>query len=255
MSDLPGRTTHSGVFVADDFRDNLVIDRYDSVFVGMRASKLRHMRSRNSEDAVSWNVFRTLRQIDPNLWVTPLMSTAFAHAPTGHVRETTVELWRNVPPPPALLREGDEGISEIDVLIENPHWVLFIEAKLTSDISTGTTTRPERDQVLRNLDVGSYYAGVRDFYFALLVQDTERSPQGASRLAEYRDGEEIRRRLPHRYDGLSNLKAAGMLTWADLYAILAEIPRQTASQLEAECARRCATWLHERGLGKTAESV
>jgi hypothetical protein len=40
--------------VADDFRDNFIIDRYDPVFVTMPASKLKHLRSENSQDAVTW---------------------------------------------------------------------------------------------------------------------------------------------------------------------------------------------------------
>jgi hypothetical protein len=37
------------VRVTADFRDNLIIDRYDPVFVSMRASKVKHLRSENSE--------------------------------------------------------------------------------------------------------------------------------------------------------------------------------------------------------------
>jgi hypothetical protein len=255
MSDIPGRVTPSGVFLAEDFRDNLIIDRFDPVFVRMRASKLRHMRSRNSEDVVSWNVFRTLRQIDPTFWVTDLMAHAFGHAPSTDVRQTTVELWQAAAPPPALLQGGDEGISEIDVLIENPHWVLFIEAKLKSDISTGTTVRPDRDQVLRNLDVGSYYAGVRDFYFALLTTDPGRSPKGAAALLTYADREALRSRLPHRHDGLANLRGIGTLTWVTLHSILTSVASTTSSPLEQGYATRCAAWLQTRGFGGGAGAV
>ncbi len=100
--------------------------------------------------------------------------------PSDH--ETVIRLWRSAAPPPGLLIGGDEGISEIDVVIEAATWVWFIEAKYTSDISLGTTTRPDRDQVLRNIDVGSYYAGVRQFFFSLLVSSEERSPEGTKRM-------------------------------------------------------------------------
>lgn len=98
-----------------------------------------------------------------------------------------INLWVSVSPPPALLAQADEGTSEIDVVLESGSWVWFIEAKYRSDISTGTTTRPLRDQVLRNIDVGSYCAGVRDFFFSLLVQSAERSPLGAAAVARYSD--------------------------------------------------------------------
>lgn len=62
---MTGPSTHvtkSGVRIAGDFRDNLIIDRYAPVILGMRASKLKHLCSENSEDAVSWNVFRSWRR-------------------------------------------------------------------------------------------------------------------------------------------------------------------------------------------------
>ena len=57
MAAAGGRLSPSGIWIADDFRSNLIIDRYDPVFADMRASKLKHLRSVNSEDAVTWNVF------------------------------------------------------------------------------------------------------------------------------------------------------------------------------------------------------
>ena len=160
-----GQLSPSGVWVATDFRSNLIIDRYDPVFADTRASKLKHLRSVNSEDAVTWNVFRSLRQIAPEAWLPALWERAFpTFAPLSDLH-ATVMLWQSVPPPLGLLAGGDEGDSEIDVIVEAATWVWFIEAKHRSDISMGTTTRPERNQVLRNLDVGTYYAGVRQFFF------------------------------------------------------------------------------------------
>jgi hypothetical protein len=153
----------------------------------MRASKLKHLRSANSEDAVTWNVFRSLRQITPEAWLPTLWRRAFPSSPCPTDDKALIRIWHSVAPPPGLLVGGDEGISEIDVVIEAPTWAWFIEAKYTSDISLGTTTRPTRDQILRNIDVGSYYAGVRQFFFSLLVSSEERSPEGSKRMREYSD--------------------------------------------------------------------
>src|SRR5262245_3276487 len=177
-----GQLSPSGVWVANDFRANLIIDRYDPVFADMRASKLKHLRSANSEDAVTWNVFRSLRQIAPEIWLPPLWQLAFPDIKKPSDLRATVRLWESVSPPLGLLADGDEGASEIDVVIETASWVWFIEAKYRSDISTGTTTRPERDQILRNLDVGTYYAGVRQFFFSLLISSEQRSPVGTKLL-------------------------------------------------------------------------
>ncbi|WP_377828807.1 hypothetical protein ACFKHW_37700 [Bradyrhizobium lupini] len=252
MEDTKGRRSPSGVLVADDFRHNLIIDRYDPIFADMRASKVKHLRSANSEDAVTWNVFRSLRQITPQLWLPSLWQEAFSLGCPCDLK-ATVRLWQSVPPPLGLLDGGDEGHSEIDVIIETPTWVWFIEAKYRSDISLGTTTRPQRDQILRNLDVGSYHAGVRDFFFSLLIASKAASPKGADKVAQYADISVPRDRLrAHRPDGLQNLRAAGLLTWAALAKVLDEAAKVARQDDERAYAQRASVWLRERGLHQSS---
>jgi hypothetical protein len=240
----------SGVRIARDFRDNLIIDRYDPVFADMRASKIKHLRSANSEDAVTWNVFRSLRQIAPEHWLQRLWSAAFPAQPIPLDLSATVRLWVSVEPPLGLLAYGDEGASEIDIVIESATWVWFIEAKYRSDISLGTTTRPDRDQVIRNIDVGSYYAGVRSFYFSLLTISEQRSPHGTARVQAYMDFEAVRALLrPHRPDGLRNLTAVGTLTWPDLGRVLKSAATSNARPDEREYASRASEWLESRNIG------
>jgi hypothetical protein len=237
----------SGVPIARDFRDNLIIDRYDPVFADMRASKIKHLRSANSEDAVTWNVFRSLRQIAPPHWLPQLRALAFAEAGYTDDLNATVSLWPSIRPPLGLLMYGDEGASEIDVLIEAPTWVWLIEAKYRSDISTGTTTRPDRDQVLRNIDVGSHYAGVRKFFFSLLIESEARSPEGKARTEAYADFQVVRDRLKdHRPDGLPNLTGIGLLTWSNLHAVLRGAAESASRQDERDYARRVSDWLIDR---------
>ncbi|MBL0170930.1 MAG: hypothetical protein IPP90_09395 [Gemmatimonadaceae bacterium] len=244
-----GRESKSGVFIAEDFRDNLIIDRYDPVFASMRASKRKHLRSVNSEDAVTWNVFRSLRQIAPTIWLPDLFATAFPGAMLSHAEHATVALWKTVEPPPALLVDADEGESEIDVVIETPSMVWFIEAKLHGDISTRTTTRADRDQVLRNIDVGSYYAGVRRFHFSLLVADRRRSEEGVKAVESYRDVTKVRHALgKHRSDGLENLGGVGLLLWSDLAEVLAGTIDSTSQEDERLYASRALAWLRGMGL-------
>ena len=243
-----GKFSASGVLVADDFRDNLIIDRYDPVFSRMRASKITHLRSENSEDAISWNVFRSLRQISPELWLPHIAEVAFGGEVFDQIDGATVELWKDVFPPLSLLREGDEGISEIDICIESADWVWFIEAKYTSDISVGTTTRSDRDQVLRNIDVGSFYAGRRDFYFALLCLDDGRSPKGVAAVEEYKDMDYLRARLPHRRDPLDNVRQLGVIYWSDLAELFFRCRSAQCNEYEAMIVDRAVTWLEGRGI-------
>jgi len=249
MKSNQGELSPSGVHIAADFRDNLIIDRYDPVFSDMRASKIKHLRSANSEDAITWNVFRSLRQITPDAWLASLWQTAFPSIECPSDKRTVIHIWRSVAPPPGLIAGGDEGISEIDVVIEASSWVWFIEAKYRSDISLGTTTRPLRDQILRNIDVGSYYAGVRQFFFSLLVSSESNSPEGAKRLREYTDLSVPKLKLAaHRPDGLGNLKAISQLTWAALGDVLEHASKHAPRDDERTYALRAVTWLLERGL-------
>jgi hypothetical protein len=253
MPQPSGQFSPSGVLIADDFRDNLIIDRFDPVFADMRASKIKHLRSVNSEDAVTWNVFRSLRQITPAAWLPGLWRRAFPTTACPTDLNVVVKVWQSIAPPVGLLATGDEGASEIDVAIEAPTWVWFIEAKHRSDISIGTTTRPDRDQIIRNLDVGTYYAGVRQFVFSLLVSTERTSPEGVKRIAEYAALDTVRAKLrAHRPDGLENLRAVGLLTWVALAEILDEASREASREDERSYAARALSWLHDRGLAKSA---
>jgi hypothetical protein len=237
----------NSVRLADDFRDNLIIDRYDPVFKRMRGRKLAHLRSENSEDVITWNVFRSLRQIDPRDWLPQLTERAVGLALPCEA--ATLSLWSSLGPPPALIATGAEGRSEVDVIIEAPSWVWVIEAKYKSDISLGTTVRSNRDQILRNIDVGSRYSGSRDFYFSLLVVNAEQSSQGSARIAAYQDIEAVRRALrEHRPDGLQNLKAVTLLRWSDVARVLRQASEGAKRIDERIYADRALRWLTERKL-------
>lgn len=253
MTDQSFTNSPTGVRIENDFRVNLIIDKYDPVFSSMRASKIKHLRSENSEDVVTWNVFRSLRQIEPGAWLPSLIKVGL---PQRHVLDcagVVVNLWQTISPPASLLLLGDEGDSEIDVIIESPSWVWFIEAKFQSDISSGTTTRPLRDQILRNIDVGSYYAGVRDFYFSLLVKTEAQSPVGVETINRYANLAMPRSLLAeHRPDGLVNLQAVSLLTWSDLGAVLLEANKTARKTDERIYAERALAWMKNKGLNGSA---
>jgi hypothetical protein len=249
MTNLEGTKITRGVVLAADFRDNLIIDRYDPAFVSMRGSKRAYLHSENSEDVLTWNVFRSLRQVRPSIWVPSLAERGLKQTLMAADHEVTLELWRTVPPPHSIGRhQKDEGDSEIDVVIETPDWVWFIEAKFRSDISLRTTSNETRDQVLRNLDVGSYWAGARDFYFCLLVLDRTRS-EGARRLLGYTvDDYNFAAVLSHRPRGLANLRGSGILEWSDLATTLQHASSTTPSEDERGYAQRAVQWLAQKGI-------
>jgi hypothetical protein len=244
----------SGVKVFDDFRANLIVDEDDEVLAGMRAKKLEHLRSDNSEDALTWNVFRTLNHLPAVRWFPLLFGAAFPQQPCPAADDVRLVLWPTLLPPASLLEAGiREGSSEIDVLIECEAFVWIIEAKYKSDISLRTTHHPSRDQIVRNIDVGSEFAGARSFYFSLLILDEARSPEGARRMQGYSQSRtELLTHVEHRQEGLGNLKSVSLLRWAQLAGVLAACAPGAEPSVQERC-ERALTWLSGKGIAPSLD--
>ena len=256
-----GKWSTSGVFIYEDFRDNLLLDKYDPILQSMRSKKTEHLRSENSEDAITWNVFKSLQQINPVYWYPELISKGMNHTrfPLNkqiHANQVPnklqIKLWQSIKPPEALLKQGTaEGTTEVDVVIECEEFVWFIEAKYKSDISTGTTHDKERNQILRNIDVGSNYAEGRDFYFSLLILDDKSSSKGIAAVEKYsreltEDVSQFEDHLKHRTVGLSNLQGLTVFYWRDLAAIFKSCMDQTEDEFEKMIATRVFNWLGDK---------
>lgn len=197
-----------------------------------------------SEDLISWNLFATLRRSEPtSRWLIPFLQRSFAnfddlqiqpHLLGEHLDKATIKLWvgkRYAPTfPPSQEREnwhrkylGEkqggifqewskkrgkiEGSTEVDVVVRSEKVLIFIEAKYLSDISTDVSYDPWRDQIARNIDVGTYQAQLaepqREFFFVLLTPRWDNEYEQRSRLYwykmhDYRQHPELlRAKLPH----------------------------------------------------------
>lgn len=234
----------SGVRIAADFRDNLIIDQDDACFATMRGLKKRHMQSENSEDVLTWNVFRSLHRISRAAWVSPLAAKAFG-ARIRSVDSVTVALWKYIAPPPSLMEK--EGNSEIDIILENFDWVWFIEAKY-KNARISVTEKSKRDQILRNIDVGSHYAGERDFYFSLLCLSDDHPPDAAATVKKYQNKTTLENCLPHRTGGLANVAGIGIIHWRDIARIFTATHPALTREDEAIIAKRAAAWMAAQGI-------
>lgn len=256
LTETPEGRSKTGVRIAAAFRDNLIVDRYDPSFITMRGAKTESMRSENSEDVLTWNVFRSLAQVDPAVWYPWLFERAFPGLRLERPQDVAVRLWVRLPPPPTLrLHQKDEGESEIDVLIETERSVWAIEAKYRSDVSERTTNNPDRDQVLRNIDVGTWYAGVRNFYFSLLLLDGATAGKGTALVDRCSPGAaELMNRLPHRHDALKNLHGVGILRWSSLASVLSRCAKEAPRADERANAERAVAWLQTKHIPVDAQS-
>jgi|WetSurMetagenome_2_1015567.scaffolds.fasta_scaffold46647_2 hypothetical protein len=242
---MPSRRTASGVNVADDFRDNLIIDRYDSELDKIGGKKLRDLHSENSEDVVTWNVFRTLKQLDHSAWWPKLFQAAFHVRPPVPVERPEIKLWPLVSPPPRLPHK--EGQTQVDIMLGTSTLVWTLEAKYKSDIDMNVKYDSTRDQVLRNIDVGSHCAADKDYYFSLLYFSAENSPEGVKAVARYSATTVAAERLAYRSDKLANVRGVSKLTWSDLAGVLAAC-REAVRPGERAFIDAALAWLAPKGI-------
>jgi len=200
------------------------------------AKGLPKICSENSEDAQTWRHFNPLlhmsyqERID---WLMTFLKESVKREVkrqdlVGTCQKVKLMFWRGkkakpIYSPPANLG-CPEGNTEVDITILTEKAIIFIEAKYRSEIDTYTTHCPNRDQIIRNIDVGTYYAWNRglDFYFILLTSSN--CNKSRRLLSHYvSNPQEIINRLPHRTDIPRKIdqitKNLGMITWNKLSKI------------------------------------
>jgi hypothetical protein len=223
----------------------------------------RILHSENSEDYVTWNFFQLLESVPSSCWWPALMqltgATCIDSADTPSVR-----LWQTAAAPrayEALSRErmrtsenpawrersldmnAVEGPSEIDITLEGRGYLVYVEAKLGSDVSLSTTYDPERNQIARNVDCVLEVCGKRRPIFWMFVRDRQHTRTYVQLMDRYSTVAELNRSLPHRAPARLEDVASGLavVTWSQMMTLLAGSNRTRAeAQVEREVERRIA---------------
>ncbi len=165
----------SGATVYEDYLENFVVwpgresalrDFVNQTY-GNQRHKLRHVKSSNSEDALTWSCFDTLNSLPDHarkralkdLWTCTFDE---ALAPGGFLSgQIFIGKKYGV--------HGEQ--TEVDASIEGDGVLVFIEAKLYSSMSLADLpNRKPHDQIARKLRVGikEAQASRRTFYFIIL---------------------------------------------------------------------------------------
>lgn len=204
------------------------------VFPNNIANGLPRICSDNSEDARTWYYFSPLLKAPWNVkkkWLVEFLETALQRRLNieliKHLGSMELLFWRGreekpyYEPPPSL--GVPEGRTEVDLSIRvPPYTMIFVEAKYKSEISFDTKHSVDRDQIIRNIDVGTHFAkknNFQEFYFILLA--SPENTKSTERLYLYKKNpEKILSALPHRTDLCETLKELtkrlGYLTWDQL---------------------------------------
>jgi hypothetical protein len=216
----------------------------------------RILHSENSEDYVTWNFFQLLSSVPAECWWPALLKLTGATS-LDAADLPVVRLWQTAAAPRAYealsrerMRASDnlawckrsfdagpvEGPSEIDITLEGRDYIVFVEAKLGSDVSLTTTYDPERNQIARNIDCVLEVCGKRHPVFWMFVRDRQPTRAYVQLMDRYRTAAEMNRSLPHRaISRLSEVAAAlAVVTWSELLMLLAGADRMG---LEADVHR------------------
>lgn len=220
-----------------------------------------------SEDYVTWNVLQLLIQDRQAEWWPTLLDLARADAPRTLLayhedEEPTLDAWRLYGTPPAyetasrqrmadsdnpawIVRSRDprpvEGRSEIDLVIEGRRCLVFVEAKLHSDISQRTTYDPERNQIVRNVDCLLEGSGSRMPAFWVLAKDRDASRDYTRLMRAYRERPALlAAALPHRSVAAIERVSRNLaiIRWEDLLASLSHVPADLRRELERRFGSR-----------------
>lgn len=127
------------------------------------AEGLPKVLSENSEDARTWYYFSPLLNDERQRTrvLTQLIRQSFFSAVPPQVFKdiplATLQFWPQLSPPPS--RPKVEEMSEPDLMIKlGQSAVIFVVARSQSGVSEFTTFDRNRDQVIRLIDAGSWYA-------------------------------------------------------------------------------------------------
>jgi hypothetical protein len=212
----------------------------------------RILSSPQSEDYVTWNFGLLLLRKEARLWWPALVDVARRANPQLSFRGAAEDLpslsfWPRVPSPPEYerasrermlaSREPDwvsrasdptpvEGRSEIDLVLSGRSYVIFVEAKLGSDVSMQTKYDPARNQIVRNIDCLLEEAGSRSPSFWLFVRDTGPARAYTQLVNQYKvRSSDLETLLPHRSPTDLDRIARNLTlcSWTDLYALVRDV--------------------------------
>jgi hypothetical protein len=128
------------------------------------------------------------------------------------IREATEELVRFGSESSRRKWWAFEGFTSVDCFIETDEIVLLVEGKRTEKVSSATMWYPQRNQVIRNIEVAREVAGPDRDYAVLLVMEEEPSkPVVNERILQ----ESLPHMIPEERQSLSE-HYLGETTWAIL---------------------------------------
>ena len=190
-----------------DLRHPAFLDKLSETYSRGAVKGLPRICSENSEDACTWFHFSPLLNDGKcrHSVLTRLLRDGVPRIPKkllDSAGDADLRFWPKVDPPPS--RPQREGCSEPDLLIKfDDRALVLVEAKYTSPVKTDTKHDPNRDQLIRFIDCGSWRARQTNCgSFYLIALQYGNAPTNVEDIANRYAGNPsaIRNALPYRTD-------------------------------------------------------
>jgi hypothetical protein len=231
-----------GARLAPGVRETFVIAPHHPDRLGRPQGRLGALEHDRFQQALTWNVFRTLELIAPAFWLRRVHTRMTGEASPPPPQIVRVSLWRPLPLPPIHRIDGARPDVVADVAIETEHavWTLIV--------APGSHDGLE-DVPAQVADAGAWLAGAREHYLGVIEPHTSDVSFGGVLKRRYaRSAESLELRSSARGPARPASTRFGVLEWRDLTAVLQECQEaESLPAIERALARNAVDWLRTVG--------
>jgi hypothetical protein len=239
------RDMHQRPGEPDAFR--LLVSPYHPDTLRYPASGAVTTPSERLRHALTWNVFKTLEQIAPSVWMRPLLAMS-AGLPEGYDSAphiTKVTCWSNLKPAPsAILRRGRRNAVPVSAIIDTDDTVITFLTPSATDL-TGVLSDTKEEGLLDLAEATAWLAGTRSAYVSVVLPIEADEEVWTARVR--RRAERARRVLQASPKAPANIRGIGATTWTALHDLMSEISASRfIAKSEQRCAQTTAEWMAAR---------
>jgi hypothetical protein len=194
------------------------------------SDRLRH--------ALTWNMFKTLEQIAPSVWMRSLVARC-AGLPEGYNSAPQVGMvtcWSSLElPPSARLRRGKRHPVPVSVIVDTDDTVVSLLTPAQDDLLNRVSSDSAEDVLLEVAEATAWLAGTRSAYVGVILPIEADENVWIPRVQQR--AERVKRVLEASERAPVNIRGIGATTWHALHDLLSEV---AASSFIADSERRYA---------------
>jgi hypothetical protein len=211
-----------------------------AAFVTTASERTRH--------AMTWNVFKTLEQVAPSLWMRLLVARCVGlpdnYNSAPHIAK--VSCWPNLDTvPSAILRRSRPQSIPVNVVIDTDDTVVTLLTPGPSELLDRVLADTAADGLVNVAQATSWLAGTRSAYVSVVMPIEAETEQWIDRVR--RRAEQAHRVLLAHGQAPANLRGIGAVTWPALHELLTEVEASAfINDSERRWVQMTAAWMKAR---------